>query len=135
MILFCYLLILFAQNHTIITNNTANYIKIKSVILPLNQYFFDISLFFSFSPQSYPRQAFTSLYIYIYAQAWKIQKYPNKKNWHKKKPSETFFTWLSVPRAGVEPARIAPLVFETSASTDSAIWALFRVQRYNKFVN
>ena len=30
---------------------------------------------------------------------------------------------LSVPRAGVEPARIAPLVFETSASTDSAIWA------------
>ena len=32
---------------------------------------------------------------------------------------------FSVPRAGVEPARVAPLVFETSASTDSAIWALF----------
>ena len=32
---------------------------------------------------------------------------------------------LLVPRAGVEPARVAPLVFETSASTDSAIWALF----------
>ena len=31
---------------------------------------------------------------------------------------------LLVPRAGIEPARIAPLVFETSASTDSAIWAL-----------
>ena len=31
------------------------------------------------------------------------------------------FCW--VPRAGIEPARIAPLVFETSASTDSAIWA------------
>ena len=30
---------------------------------------------------------------------------------------------LLVPRAGVEPARVAPLVFETSASTDSAIWA------------
>ncbi len=30
---------------------------------------------------------------------------------------------LRVPRAGVEPARVAPLVFETSASTDSAIWA------------
>ena len=28
-----------------------------------------------------------------------------------------------VPRAGVEPARVSPLVFETSASTDSAIWA------------
>ena len=27
-----------------------------------------------------------------------------------------------VPRAGVEPARVAPLVFETSASTDSAIY-------------
>ena len=35
----------------------------------------------------------------------------------------------SVPGAGVEPARIAPLVFETSASTDSAIRAL-AVQRY-----
>ena len=32
----------------------------------------------------------------------------------------------SVTRAGVEPARVAPLVFETSASTDSAIWALRR---------
>ena len=39
---------------------------------------------------------------------------------------------LVVPRAGVEPARIAPLVFETSASTDSAIWAClkFMMQRY-----
>ena len=32
---------------------------------------------------------------------------------------------FSVPRAGVEPARVAPLVFETSASTDSAIWAWY----------
>ena len=31
-----------------------------------------------------------------------------------------------VPGAGIEPARIAPLVFETSASTDSAIRACMR---------
>ncbi len=30
---------------------------------------------------------------------------------------------LLVPGAGIEPARISPLVFETSASTDSAIRA------------
>ena len=31
---------------------------------------------------------------------------------------------LLVPRPGIEPGWVAPLVFETSASTDSAIWAL-----------
>ena len=39
------------------------------------------------------------------------------------KKGEKLASLLSVPRAGVEPARVAPLVFETSASTDSAIWA------------
>ena len=34
-----------------------------------------------------------------------------------------------VPRPGIEPGWVAPLVFETSASTDSAIWAAFAVQR------
>ena len=29
-----------------------------------------------------------------------------------------------VPRPGLEPGWVAPLVFETSASTDSAIWAI-----------
>ena len=39
---------------------------------------------------------------------------------------------FAVPRAGVEPARVAPLVFETSASTDSAIWA-FQGAKVNIF--
>ena len=45
----------------------------------------------------------------------------------KDKKDKSFITkYLSfylVPRPGVEPGWIAPLVFETSASTDSAIWA------------
>ena len=47
--------------------------------------------------------------------------------WKIKKPRKfliySHLRGLRVPRAGVEPARVAPLVFETSASTDSAIWA------------
>ena len=46
-----------------------------------------------------------------------------------KRPSDE--SLFLVPRAGVEPARIAPLVFETSASTDSAIWANFCALRAN----
>ena len=41
----------------------------------------------------------------------------------RKTPVDVFYEDFFVPRAGVEPARVAPLVFETSASTDSAIWA------------
>ena len=50
----------------------------------------------------------------------------------KKRTKYLIYKYLAlflVPRAGVEPARVAPLVFETSASTDSAIWASFRLQR------
>ena len=36
-----------------------------------------------------------------------------------------------VPRPGIEPGWIAPLVFETSASTDSAIWAYTRLYKIN----
>ena len=34
----------------------------------------------------------------------------------------------SVPRPGIEPGWVSPLVFETSASTYSAIWASFRLR-------
>ncbi len=40
-----------------------------------------------------------------------------------------------VPRPGLEPGWVAPLVFETSASTDSAIWASKAVQRYKIILN
>ena len=42
---------------------------------------------------------------------------------HRKTLVECFLRGFLVPGAGIEPARIAPLVFETSASTDSAIRA------------
>ena len=43
------------------------------------------------------------------------------------KPTFVFLLLDLVPGAGIEPARIAPLVFETSASTDSAIRAFARL--------
>ena len=53
-----------------------------------------------------------------------IYQQTNELRVGKKENGESFSTFsVSVPRAGVEPARVAPLVFETSASTDSAIWA------------
>ena len=40
------------------------------------------------------------------------------------KNGESFSTFsVSVPRPGIEPGWVSPLVFETSASTYSAIWA------------
>ena len=43
----------------------------------------------------------------------------------KKNPLQTSVRkGFRVPRPGLEPGWVAPLVFETSASTDSAIWAL-----------
>ena len=38
-----------------------------------------------------------------------------------------------VPRPGVEPGRVSPLVFETSASTDSAIWAYLASAKLQNF--
>ena len=49
----------------------------------------------------------------------------NKLRGYEKGESEDSPTFSSkVPRPGLEPGWVAPLVFETSASTDSAIWAL-----------
>ena len=45
------------------------------------------------------------------------------------------FVPLFVPRPGVEPGWVAPLVFETSASTDSAIWASLMLFDGAKVVN
>lgn len=42
---------------------------------------------------------------------------------YKRKRREVKLLSFLVPRPGIEPGWIAPLVFETSASTDSAIWA------------
>ena len=54
-----------------------------------------------------------------------IYQQTNELRGDKKEKGERFSSFSnSVLRAGVEPARVAPLVFETSASTDSAIWAL-----------
>ena len=49
-----------------------------------------------------------------------------KKLWQEcvlRKKEESSDSSFSVPRPGLEPGWVAPLVFETSASTDSAIWA------------
>ena len=50
----------------------------------------------------------------------KMSKY--NKVYKRKKERSELLSFL-VPRPGIEPGWIAPLVFETSASTDSAIWA------------
>ena len=53
-----------------------------------------------------------------------IYQQTNELRGRKNKNGDSFSTFpASVPGAGIEPARIAPLVFETSASTDSAIRA------------
>ena len=48
---------------------------------------------------------------------------PISRSEKQKTLAELSLRGFPVPEAGIEPARIAPLVFETSASTDSAIRA------------
>ena len=54
-----------------------------------------------------------------------IYQQTNELRVGEKENGESFSTFsVSVPRPGIEPGWVAPLVFETSASTDSAIWAI-----------
>ena len=54
---------------------------------------------------------------------------------HKKSIKFSLYTFQLVPRAGIEPARLAALVFETNASTNSAIWATFQnCERKDTFI-
>ena len=43
-------------------------------------------------------------------------------------------TLFIVPRPGLEPGWIAPLVFETSASTYSAIWAYISIKALQRYI-
>ena len=70
-----------------------------------------------FDGKNYRTNGYNKVLDLIYQQTNELRE-PKKEN------EERFDSFpASVPRAGVEPARVAPLVFETSASTDSAIWA------------
>lgn len=61
-------------------------------------------------------------YCYIFCtcgeNVGKIQAKEKAKYWIIK-----YLAFFLVPRPGIEPGWVAPLVFETSASTYSAIWA------------
>ena len=46
----------------------------------------------------------------------------------KSKSGKASLLFRFVPRPGIEPGWVAPLVFETSASTDSAIWAIAQLR-------
>ena len=55
-----------------------------------------------------------------------VIKYTLSTPWKRKTPCKAaIYKGFVVPRPGLEPGWIAPLVFETSASTYSAIWAWF----------
>ena len=72
-----------------------------------------------FDGKNYRTTSYNKVLDLIFKETKKLRGNENKNA----EKSEDFSA--SVPRAGIEPARIAPLVFETNASTNSAIWALF----------
>ena len=82
-----------------------------------------------FDGKKYRTNTYNKVLDLIYQQTKQL------RNGTKEKLEESEDFSNSVPRAGIEPARIAPLVFETNASTNSAIWACnsvisqLRVQR------
>ena len=67
------------------------------------------------------RGLYTAVAIGVFYQNANVLREPEKKQ-KKSEPSEEDSDL--VPRPGLEPGWVAPLVFETSASTDSAIWAI-----------
>ena len=70
-----------------------------------------------FDGENYRTKGYNKVLDLIYQQTNELREPPKKIG----ERNDSFSN--SVPRAGVEPARVTPLVFETSASTDSAIWA------------
>ena len=74
-----------------------------------------------------PSQAVSRDTLSKVSRAYKGSPFRVRSCWTNKKMSckSTTYKTFQVPRAGVEPARVTPLVFETSASTDSAIWACY----------
>ncbi len=70
-----------------------------------------------FDGKKYRTNGYNKVLDLIYQQTNELRE-PKKDN------GERFDSFpASVPRAGIEPARLAALVFETNASTNSAIWA------------
>ena len=73
-----------------------------------------------FDGKKYRTKNYNKVLDFIYQQT-------NELHCGNKENGESFSTFsVSVPRPGIEPGWVAPLVFETSASTDSAIWAFLK---------
>ena len=64
-----------------------------------------------------------------------VIKYTLSTPWKRKTPCKSaIYKGFVVPRPGLEPGWIAPLVFETSASTYSAIWAYISIKALQRYI-